>query len=1517
VSQVGRRTSSRVVIVMLAALLPVVASGTGPAAAAVAAPRFVAERAHLALAGRSLVVADFTGDGLLDVVTKVEWSMYSENAYRVYLWARTPDGRLEERARLATSQTEPVGILGFATADFDADGRADVAVPSGAGLDLFFQRDGTLGGRMTVEVPGARQVDAADVDGDGRSDLVVAGNGGVSLLRATGPATFAPPVPITSRSQSEIEVGDVTGDGRPDIVGIAPSYFNQGRAALQVMRQLESGAFAPPRDYATSGEKGIALGDFTGDGLGDVAQTVGGNRPGSALMVTPQRNDGTLGPAVYYASYDIPEPLEAADVNGDGRLDLVTLHDAWEAVGVYVQQEDGTMAAEQLFATAYANYDVNSLAVTDLTGDGLPDLVYTAGTRIMVLAGLPPVPPPTSTSTTASVPTSTTRPPATTTTTTTTVPVGSTGQTTAFQINAAHTGSLHDASGRPPLVKRWSLDLGAPVGFPLIAQGIVFALANTAHAVSESTLYAVDAATGNNVWGPLDLGQRATYTYGAGQIFVITWDGMVRSFDAASGRQKWLTQVTSQRYFDGPPLYRDGVLYFGGHANGASLFALSTVDGHELWSRPIADGAKSAPAAGDELVFTSHACAAATGWRPETGVRVWGVNSACSGIGTNYTPAVADGLLWTRGMPSRLPGAYDVRTGERVVTFTADAAPAIDGANGYFLAGGVLEARQTRTQIVRWTFSGDGQLTSAPIVVNGFVYAASASGQIWALDGETGEVAWTDNVGAPVRPPGENPGISGLPPTGLGAGQGVVVVPATNLLVAYAPAGSTPASAGPRPPRTVTGTGATATPAGQAGNVRMGTSGQAWVEGGPGAPPLRTRWTREMGAQAEYAVAGAGKVFVGDGTRLLALDADTGEDAWPPFTFPSEFPNSQNLRVAYGDGRVFVVPNEGAVRAFDAGTGRVLWSSDLPGGHASAPLYSRGIVYFAHQGTTYALSAVTGRELWRQWGGSSTHPPLLAGNVLYAATGCPKAVDAFTGQTKWDAIGCPTPGDGPPVVVGERLWQAGDSRNTPRIRDAATGAVTAGFGGRAPAFDSSRAYVLDGHAVKAKDPVTQFTLWTFAPGEELVTAPVVIDSYVYARSVSGRVWALDPATGAPVWSGETGGRFDFPYHRGGVGINITAGPGLVLVPGGYRLVAFEAVDPPPPPPAPSKPAAFGFNALGGLGDGTTVTRPAPVDVGLTDVVEVAAGGYHTLGRRADGTVWAWGWNGVGQLGDGTTVTRSTPVRVPGLANVVSISAGVFHSLAVTADGSVWSWGWNIYGQLGDGTTTDRWTPVKVAGLTGVVHAAGGGLHSAALGRDGVVSSWGWNAVGQLGLGTTTDHLTPVTVPGLGGVSAIAAGWFQTTALRPDGTVWAWGFNHVGQLGDGTTVDRHSPVRLAALTNVVAVTSGVYHGLAIHDDGTVSAWGWNGFGQLGDGTTIDRRAPVKVPGLRGATAVSAGGYHSLALLTHGSVVSWGWNAAGQLGDGTLKDQTAPVPVPALSGIESLAGGLAHSMASDNP
>ncbi len=102
----------------------------------------------------------------------------------------------------------------------------------------------------------------------------------------------------------------------------------------------------------------------------------------------------------------------------------------------------------------------------------------------------------------------------------------------------------------------------------------------------------------------------------------------------------------------------------------------------------------------------------------------------------------------------------------------------------------------------------------------------------------------------------------------------------------------------------------------------------------------------------------------------------------------------------------------------------------------------------------------------------------------------------------------------------------------------------------------------------------------------------------------------------------------------------------------------------------------------------TKNRLTPVQVSdLSGVIAIAAGEYHSLALKSNGTVWAWGRNNYGQLGNGTTTNKNTPVQVSGLSSVIAIAAGTFHSIALKSDGTVWAWGVNEYGQLGDNTTT--------------------------------------------------------------------------------------------------------------------------------------------------------------------------------------------------------------------------------------
>jgi alpha-tubulin suppressor-like RCC1 family protein len=329
--------------------------------------------------------------------------------------------------------------------------------------------------------------------------------------------------------------------------------------------------------------------------------------------------------------------------------------------------------------------------------------------------------------------------------------------------------------------------------------------------------------------------------------------------------------------------------------------------------------------------------------------------------------------------------------------------------------------------------------------------------------------------------------------------------------------------------------------------------------------------------------------------------------------------------------------------------------------------------------------------------------------------------------------------------------------------------------------------------------------------------------------------------------------------------------------------------------------AWGWNGYGQVGNGTTAPQqPFLVQVaGLSSVVAVAAGGTDSLALKQDGTVWAWGWNAFGQLGDGTTTERWSPVQVTALTGVAAVSKGDLSGYAVKQDGTVWAWGGNTSGQLGDGTTAHRLSPVHVQGLTDVVSVSAGHAHAHALKQDGTVWAWGWNAFGQLGDGTTTDRLSPVQVEGLTGVVAVTVGYDETYALRQDGTVWAWGRNTHGQLGDGTTADRHSPAEVPGLTGVIAVAAGEGHALALRQDGTVWVWGYNVNGQLGEAATTNLSSPAQVPGLTGVMAVAAGYYTSYAVKQDGTVWVWGRNAEGQFGDGTTVSRSTPVQVWGLS------------------
>jgi uncharacterized repeat protein (TIGR03803 family) len=346
--------------------------------------------------------------------------------------------------------------------------------------------------------------------------------------------------------------------------------------------------------------------------------------------------------------------------------------------------------------------------------------------------------------------------------------------------------------------------------------------------------------------------------------------------------------------------------------------------------------------------------------------------------------------------------------------------------------------------------------------------------------------------------------------------------------------------------------------------------------------------------------------------------------------------------------------------------------------------------------------------------------------------------------------------------------------------------------------------------------------------------------------------------------------------------------------------------------------AWGYNSDGQLGQGTTGTtaNSTPLQVGtLNTWSAVAAGAYHSLARRQDGTFWAFGDNLYGQIGNGSTTDATSPVQIATMTNCTSFTAGYYFSAAVRADGTLWTWGRNLFGQIGDGTLLNRTSPIQVGTATNWQQVRAGADHVLAVRTGGTLWAWGRNLNGQLGQGyTRTDAAgnVPVQVGVSDGWQIIAPGHAANVAMKADGTLWSWGENGSGQLG----YRGHLLKPVAAQFGPVAdAAAGDGHGAILRQDGTLWTFGNNGNGQLGNGLSDSAQRPVPSQPQPGTQwlSIATGGLHTAAVRGDGTLWTWGANGDGQLGDGTTTQRTTPGQVGSDSNWLKVTAGRSFTVA----
>lgn len=341
-----------------------------------------------------VAVADVTGDGRKDLLFTTYYDGDAASVNSLWLAAQQADGTLTAPVRVA--QMPVASAMDLAVGDLDNDGRADVAVAAFDGVEAFYQRNGGLDGPYIV--PGSLGTNAgsdtppgsvliADMTHDGKNDVVVnssdrilvlAGKGGTSgftAWKAVQELVADPPA----------AAADVNGDQQVDLVGDAGyvrvwSPKSNGRDPWDAFDVIDLGTTGGPfgAGYRFTGD--VTTGDVNGDGLADVLATQDLNAPDALLEIYLQTKNGIATSPVTYPAADVPERLAAADMNGDGRLDVVTTEVAAVALGVLLGNGDGTFGAETLTAAPFVQHPPN-IAVGDLNSDGKPDVVIPDPTK--------------------------------------------------------------------------------------------------------------------------------------------------------------------------------------------------------------------------------------------------------------------------------------------------------------------------------------------------------------------------------------------------------------------------------------------------------------------------------------------------------------------------------------------------------------------------------------------------------------------------------------------------------------------------------------------------------------------------------------------------------------------------------------------------------------------------------------------------------------------------------------------------------------------------------------------------------------------------------------------------------------------------------------------------------------------------------------------------------------------------------------------------------------------------------
>jgi hypothetical protein len=277
-----------------------------------------------------------------------------------------------------------LGHTPICAGDFNGDGFPDLAMGYTNGTVAILTNDGTGALRLSTSFSvngGVKLLAVSDINGDNKLDLVAAG-GYASICLNSGDGSFAVTNLPPYLNATALAVGDFNRDHRPDIAIVG---YN-----LAIFLAQSNGAFMPPAYYSGSGGysyQAIAAADFDGNTRSDLVLTAWAP---SNTLVRFSNADGTFASPIGYPGggngLDWHYCVVAADLDNDGKLDLITGNLDDLSLSVRLNNGDGTFGPENRIHLPNVPNSLDQLAVADFDGDGIPDIVV--GTPLMIFPGL-------------------------------------------------------------------------------------------------------------------------------------------------------------------------------------------------------------------------------------------------------------------------------------------------------------------------------------------------------------------------------------------------------------------------------------------------------------------------------------------------------------------------------------------------------------------------------------------------------------------------------------------------------------------------------------------------------------------------------------------------------------------------------------------------------------------------------------------------------------------------------------------------------------------------------------------------------------------------------------------------------------------------------------------------------------------------------------------------------------------------------------------------------------------------